>query len=160
MEPPEELARLLASEEAAWDRILAPLLQVPPDQMDTPGACGGWTGLETLWHLAFWQEQGAKYLERLARGEVVGGPPRTGELEEVNEAARLSLPDLSLSEMRREVAAARKRLREAVLALPEQVLEGDSRAREAFLRCGELHYLEHLGELEAWASRLGGGDPR
>lgn len=145
MDPREDLCR---REDAGWTRLHALLERLSPAALVSPVLNDdGWSPKDVMFHIGAWQAEAGRQLDRMRAGTYE--EPEL-DIDAVN-AAWLELSrDLDLKIAEAELIASRARLLKGFASLPEIT----PAAEEWFTESGELHYREHLPELQTYADRM------
>ncbi|MFL5799036.1 MAG: hypothetical protein ACJ77A_14045 [Actinomycetota bacterium] len=134
---------LVREEDARWSELCDAIRAVPPDRLLQPGVTENWTGKDLLAHLGCWMAEAAGMLERIRLGTYES---RRIDLDALNARFYDACRDLSLSDVRAEMEAARTRMFQEWGALPEVTPE----AEEWFVESGPAHIAEHLPRLRSF----------
>lgn len=111
-----------------------------------------WSVKDNLAHIALWDDLRADEVTRISAG-FESALRMTGEQDEVlNTLVHDLRHDLSLAQVRWELAHSLQHLSDAIRAASDRALEGD-RYGEAGLR--STHAAEHAGYIRNWRQRLG-----
>ncbi len=139
---------VLAAEERGWQELRSLIDQLTPEQVVRPGYYQeGWSAKDLLAHIGAWLAEGGVLLEQIAAGSY-----RREEID-VDDVNRLSLEamrDVPLSTVKAQAAAARSRMRQALLELRQPSTD----AAWWIAKTGPEHYAEHLPRLRAWVEEL------
>jgi len=150
-----------ADEAAVWERFIGSWDRLAESAWIEPGAApsdaGGpeWSLLDHVGHVAWWQEIGAEYTERILAGgrwpvdDDFGG----GDLDAFNEAQRAEWAGLASSDVVDRLEASHARLLSLVRRAPLDVVETEAFAEwvTSLLR---PHVLDHLRIIEPWVATL------
>lgn len=130
IEHSEELVAALSDSERAWERFLAAVDAVDPTRAGEPGACGDWSIVQLLGHVAFWDEF------EIGR---IGGSADAGDVDwqKLNDEHAREFANLSLDQARTMLIDRHDRLWTAVDPAKVRSLMYD-------------HYVEHGAEIERW----------
>jgi hypothetical protein len=141
-------AATLAAEETGWSEIRSLIDQLTPEQVERPGYYEeGWSAKDLLGHVGAWLAEAGVLLERIAAGSY-----RREDID-VDDMNRLSLEamrDIPFRTIKAQAAAARARMRGALLELREPSPD----AAWWIAKAGPEHYAEHLPRLRAWVAEL------
>ncbi len=122
------------------------------DEQMTEPSLDGWSVKDHLAHLALWDDVRASEVERISAGHESAW--RTGEQDEAYNALAYDLRrDLSLEQVRWELAMSRQRLLDAIASASERGLDA-SLYGDAGLRSG--HEAQHTGWIKRWRDERGG----
>ncbi len=139
---------VLAAEETGWSEIRSLIDQLTPEQVERPGYYEeGWSAKDLLGHVGAWLAEAGVLLERIAAGSY-----RREDID-VDDMNRLSLEamrDIPFRTIKAQAAAARARMRGALLELREPSPD----AAWWIAKAGPEHYAEHLPRLRAWVAEL------
>ena len=139
---------VLAAEETGWSEIRSLIDQLTPEQVERPGYYEeGWSAKDLLGHIGAWLAEAGVLLERIAAGSY-----RREDID-VDDMNRLSLEamrDIPFRTIKAQAAAARARMRGALLELREPSPD----AAWWIAKAGPEHYAEHLPRLRAWVAEL------
>src|SRR5688572_4503504 len=67
-EAPADVHALLARIDEAWRQFFAALDDIPEDRLGDPGVIGDWSLKDLFGHLAFWDENAVREIERALAG--------------------------------------------------------------------------------------------
>ena len=139
---------VLAAEETGWSEIRSLIDQLTPEQVERPGYYEeGWSAKDLLGHIGAWLAEAGLLLERITAGSY-----RREDID-VDDMNRLSLEamrDIPFRTIKAQAAAARARMRGALLELREPSPD----AAWWIAKAGPEHYAEHLPRLRAWVAEL------
>jgi hypothetical protein len=139
---------VLAAEEAGWNELRTLIDRLTPDEVVRPGYYQeGWSAKDLLAHIGAWLAEAGLLLEQIA-----GGSYRREDID-VDDVNRLSLDamrELPFPTVKAQAAAARTRMRQALLELREPSPD----AAWWIAKAGPEHYAEHLPRLRAWVAEL------
>jgi uncharacterized damage-inducible protein DinB len=122
------------------------------DALMTEPSLDGWSVKDHLAHLALWDDVRASEVLRISAGHDSAWR-MAGEQDEAYNALAYALRrDLSLEQVRWELAASRQRLLDAIASATERGLD-PSLYGEAGLRSG--HEAEHAGWITRWRTERG-----
>ena len=126
------------------DRLQLALAGIPDERAEEPGVCGDWSVRELVHHVAYWEDNEARELEGLLRGEP--RPDHQGEGEwwlAVNAAVAATWTGRSFQDARRELTDAHNRLLTA--------LDGFAAGEEPDVSADTWeHFDEHRADIERW----------
>ena len=146
-----DLAEVLAAEDARWAEMHALIGRLSPDQVTEPGYYReGWSVKDLLAHVGTWLAEAGMMLERIAAGTYHHGEL---DVDAVNERTLDALHDIAFPVVTAQAAAARARMRYALVELREPSTEATWWIRKA----GPDHYDQHLPRLREWVEELGSG---
>ena len=120
--------RRIEAERRYWQDLVA---EVGEDRMEEPGPMGEWSFKDLASHLLGWRQRTIGRLQAAAAGRPEPAPPWPKDLaedDEVNEWLHRRDADRSVSEVLDDVDRSYERIRDAVAALPDDVVTD----REAF----------------------------
>jgi hypothetical protein len=124
-------------------------------QMLEPGVTGAWSVRDTLAHVTSWEEEALKHLPLILKG---GTPPRYsvqhGGIDAFNARMTEQKRNLSLSEVRAQLAATHSRLVDLVQSAPEHQLIGETRFRHRLRLDTYGHYPLHAEAIRQWRQRI------
>jgi len=141
---------LLRVERERWQEFSALIDRVPADRMEEPTlSADGWSVKDLLWHMACWDREAARELERVRLGTYVDRDYDTDEenMRFLEEGRRTGL-----ATVRTELFASRRRVVEEMAALPEVTPP----AEEWFSESAYKHVDDHLPELRRFVERRPG----
>jgi hypothetical protein len=161
----QELLEAIERERAVWQRLVA---EVRPERMELPGVAGDWTFKDVVAHLSGWRVLTVARLEagRDGRAPVAPWPAHLTEendLDAINDWFLTRGRERTLQQVLGEYADSFDRMRDAVVALPEQELfesgryewlDGFPLADVVPFSFEHLHD-DHMPELRAWIDRRG-----
>lgn len=144
------IASVLDEEDRLWHELWDLVAAFPGDAASEPGYFEeGWSAKDALAHVGTWLAEAGAALERIRAGTYLQAPTDS-EIHEMNGRFLEAMRDLSLTAVQAQSAAARTRLRHAVLELGEPDDTGASWIRKA----GPEHYREHLPRMRAWLDEV------
>jgi hypothetical protein len=124
-------------------------------QMMEPGVTGAWSVRDTLAHVTSWEEEALKHLPLILKG---GTPPRYsvqyGGIDAFNARMTEQKRNLSLSEVRAQLAATHRGLVDFVQSAPEHQLIGETRFRHRLRLDTYSHYPLHAAAIRQWRQRI------
>jgi hypothetical protein len=124
-------------------------------QMMEPGVTGAWSVRDTLAHVTSWEEEALKHLPLILKG---GTPPRYsvqyGGIDAFNARMTEQKRNLSLSEVRAQLAATHRGLVDFVQSAPEHQLIGETRFRHRLRLDTYSHYPLHAEAIRQWRQRI------
>jgi hypothetical protein len=132
------------------DRLLATLDVLTEEEMARPGACGEWSAKDVLAHIAAWEEECARAIGTLGKGEPWDVDY---DLEAWNDQTYRQRRSLPLDQVRREFQGAHQTLLEAIGGLTEEQLAQNSDIRGWIANSTYAHYQEHLLDLMSWKDK-------
>jgi mycothiol maleylpyruvate isomerase-like protein len=139
---------LLAAEEAGWTELRSLIGSLKPEQAVQPGYYPeGWSAKDVLAHIGAWLAEAGVMLERIAVGTY---RPEEIDIEAINKQTLETMRDIPFPIVMAQAAAARTRMRHALLELPEHPPEAAFWIKKA----GPEHYEEHLPRLREWVEEL------
>ena len=145
-------ATLLALEEAAWVRLQEAFDAIGGDAFDQVGVTPEWSAKDVAHHIAFWQGDSIRTLERIRAGTWRPVDEDRDEIERINLVEGERSKRMGDDEVRGELTRSRVELRRQ-LAILAQV---DDEAAEWFEEVAHVHYEDHLPDLLAFAQGHGG----
>lgn len=137
-----ETPTLLAKIDSSWHALQAAIMEVSREEASKPGVTGDWSLKDLLGHIAFWDEQAIREARRRAAGE----PPRTIDVQALNEEDAAANRDLGYDELYERMQAAHTRLIAALSEMP--MVDPDAVEDDTW-----DHYDEHAAEIRAWLAR-------
>jgi hypothetical protein len=130
-------------------------------QMIEPGVTGAWSVRDTLAHVTAWEEEALKHLTVILKG---GMPPRYsvqyGGIDAFNAGMTEQKQNLSLSEIRTQLAATHGRLVDFIQNAPEHQLIGKTRFRHRLRLDTYSHYSLHAEAIRQWRQRISANELR
>jgi Protein of unknown function (DUF1706) len=124
-------------------------------QMMEPGVTGAWSVRDTLAHVTSWEEEALTHLPLILKG---GTPPRYsvqyGGIDAFNARMTEQKRNLSLSEVRAQLAATHRGLVDFVQSAPEHQLIGETRFRHRLRLDTYSHYPLHAAAIRQWRPRI------
>lgn len=143
---------LLALEEAAWTRLQRSFDAIGGDAFDQVGVTPEWSAKDVAHHVAYWQEDSIRALERMRAGTWEAEEDDRDEIERTNVEEGERSKQMGDDEVRGALTRSRVLLRQELAALPQV----DDDAAEWFEEVAHVHYEDHLPGLFAFAQRHGG----
>jgi hypothetical protein len=140
---------LLLVERAGWAELWELLESVGPDRADEPGYQERWSVKDLMAHIACWQAEAVQVLEQIRNGTF---EPRDYDVDAWNERFFEANRDLPFRVVEVDLHAARTRMLQELMALPELTPD----AEEWFAESGADHYAEHLPRLREWLQQGSG----
>jgi hypothetical protein len=107
----------------------------------------GWSAKDLLAHIGAWLAEAGLLLERIAAGSY---RREEVDVDDVNRLSLEAMRDVPLPTVKAQAAAARTRMRQALLELREPSQD----AAWWIAKAGPEHYAEHLPRLRAWVEEL------
>ncbi len=147
-EAPADVHALLERIDEAWRQLFAALDDIPEERLSEPGVIGEWSLKDLFGHLAFWDENAVREIERA----LAGLPRQDNEWQEMNEADQASRRDHTLPEQR----AAMHQAHAALVERLEGVAGIDAAPIDAAIRPDTYeHYEDHIADILTWRQRAG-----
>ena len=122
------------------------------DEVLTEPSLDGWSVKDHLAHLALWDDVRAGEVARISAGHDSAWRMTDEQGEAYNALGYALRRDLSLEQVRWELAASQQRLLDAIASATPRGLDG-SRYGEAGLR--STHEAEHTGWIKRWRAERG-----
>src|SRR5215204_2985933 len=142
-EAPADVHALLERIDEAWRKLFTALDDIPEDRMSEAGVIGNWSLKDLFGHLAFWDENAVREIERA----LAGLPRQNNEWQAMNEADHAARRDRTLPEQR----AAMHQAHAALVERLESVAGiGASRIDEAIRVDTYEHYQDHVADIKVW----------
>jgi hypothetical protein len=139
---------VLAAEETGWSELRSMIDQLTPEQVARPGYYQeGWSAKDLLAHIGAWLAEAGLLLEQIAAGSY---RREDIDVDDVNRLSLEAMRDISFPTVKAQAAAARSRMRQALLELREPSAD----AAWWIAKAGPEHYAEHLPRLRAWVAEL------
>ena len=139
---------VLAAEERGWHELRSLIDRLSPEQVARPGYYReGWSAKDLLAHIGAWLAEGGVLLEQIAAGSY---RREDIDVDDVNRLSLEAMRDVPLSTVKAQAAAARSRMRQALLELQQPSPD----AAWWIAKTGPEHYAEHLPRLRAWVEEL------
>jgi hypothetical protein len=142
-------AQQLEQVQAAWQRLVAALEQVPEGRVSEPGIVGDWSAKDLMGHITTWEEKTVEAFQRfVAKGKAtVYVSMKTVDAVNAREVKRKrSLP---YAEIRASFYQTHQRLMTFLQGLPEPVF-AEARMRRRLALDTYEHYGEHRTQLLRW----------
>ena len=147
-EAPADVHALLARIDEAWRQLFAALDDIPEDRLSDPGVIGDWSLKDLFGHLAFWDENAVREVERA----LAGLPRQDNGWQGMNEADHAARRDRTLPEQR----AAMHQAHAALVERLESVAGIEAAPIDAAIRADTYeHYEDHIADIRAWRQREG-----
>ena len=144
-----DVDRLLAEEEAGWQRLHATFARVPAERFEEASLTpDGWSPKDAMFHVAGWLADCARVLEQIREGTFDRAAEDALVTDDVNRRWFETSRTMDAATVRAEFEGARVKARECLATMPEVTPE----AWEWFEESGPLHYDKHVQDLEAWLS--------
>jgi hypothetical protein len=146
--------QLLTRLDTAWVAFNESYAGLSDERLMEPGVTDAWSVRDILAHVTTWEEEALKHLPLILKG---GTPPRYsvhyGGIDAFNARMTEQKRNLSLPEVRDQLAATHDRLVAFIQDVPEHHLTGETR----FLRRLRLdtyrHYPIHTEAIRQWRQR-------
>jgi hypothetical protein len=145
---PADVHALLDRIDEAWRRLLAVLDDVPGYRLADTGAVGDWSVQDLFGHIAFWDRNAIKEMERA----LAGLPREENAWQAMNDADHAARRGQPLSEQRSAMHQAHAELvarLEAVAGIAAEPLDAAMRPDTY------EHYDEHAKDIREWRERAG-----
>jgi uncharacterized protein (TIGR03083 family) len=152
-EPAGALESLLHEIESRWRDLSAAARGLSEDEMLLPGAVGGWSVKDVLAHIAAWEQEGARRIDEIVRGNgAVLAWPNRDEENAFNAAAIEESAAKSLDEVVKRLEEAHRDFMDMLASFGEEVMlaELEVPAVEWVPGWTYLHYQEHTPEIWAY----------
>ena len=139
------------------ERLLAVIAPLSEDELTSQPLVGDWSVRDILAHILSWEEEAAKRLKFIAKGQpekIKWVAP--ANVHEWNAKAREKKSDMPLAEVLTKLAARRQELSRLLEKLPEEALADGARTALSvwFPNCTYKHEEEHAEQIEAWRREL------
>jgi hypothetical protein len=152
---------ILARLQTEYDRLLATVARLTPEQMTTPGVTGTWSVKEILAHLIFWNMVAVRGVEAAQRGETL--PHNRRGPDWINAGAVAHYRDRSVDEVISDFKRSFLEVTRTLENLPNSVFEPGSPVEVAlkdsiagtFDNNTTDHYALHEAEIRAWLNGAG-----
>jgi hypothetical protein len=148
--------QLLKRVDKAWEAFNESYAGLSDVQLMEAGVTGAWSVRDILAHVTTWEEEALKHLPRILKG---GTPPRYsllyGGIDSFNTRMTEEKRNLSLSEVREQLAATHRRLVALIQSAPEHQLIGHTRFRRRLRLDTYSHYTIHAEAIRQWRQRQG-----
>ena len=95
-ETPADVHDLLERIDEAWRQLMVALDDIPEDRLSDPGVIGDWSLKDLFGHLAFWDENAVREIDRA----LAGLPRQDNEWQAMNEADYAARRDHTVPEQR------------------------------------------------------------
>ena len=139
----------------AWEAFNESYASLSDSQLMEAGVTGAWSVRDILAHVTTWEEEALKHLPLILKG---GRPPRYsvqyGGIDAFNARMTEQKRNLSLSEVRAQLAATHGRLIDFIQSAPEQQLIGETRFRHRLRLDTYSHYPLHAEAIRQWRERI------
>ena len=143
--------QLLKRVDKAWEAFTESYAGLSDVQLMEAGVTGAWSVRDILAHVTTWEEEALKHLPRILKG---GTPPRYsvlyGGIDAFDARMTEEKRNLSLSEVREQLAATHGRVVECIQSAPEHQLIGDTRFRRRLRLDTCSHYPLHAEAIRQW----------
>lgn len=147
-EAPDDVNALLERIEDGWRALMQALDDIPEERLEAPGACGEWSTVNVMGHMAFWDEQALAKIERT----LAGLPEEESDFQALNEADHAARMGRTSAEER----SAMHQAHAAVAARLEEVAGLEAGALDEAIRPDTYnHYAEHAKDIQSWRQREG-----
>ena len=147
-------SRLLKRLEEEWAAFADSYAGLSDPELMEHGVTGTWSVRDIIAHVTTWEEEALKHLPLILDG---GRPPRYstthGGIDAFNAWMTERKKDLSLSEVRRQLADTHRRLVAFIERAPEDQLRGETRFRRRLRLDTYGHYPLHGEAIRAWRRR-------
>jgi len=154
--------QLLKRLDDAWAAFEESYAGLADSRLTEPGVTGDWSMKDILAHVTTWEQEALKYLPLIMEG---GRPPRYvrfGGIDAFNAQMMEQKRHLSLSEVRRQMAATHRQLVDLIKSAPEGQFTRETRFRRRLRLDTYRHYPEHAEAIRQWRERTrsgAGADP-
>jgi hypothetical protein len=143
--------QLLKRLDTAWAAFNESYAGLSDAQMTRAGVTGAWSVRDIVAHVTTWDEEALEHLPLILRG---GTPPRYsvryGGIDAFNARRTEQKRDLSLSEVRAQLAATHGRLVDLIERVPDHHLIGETRFRRRLRLDTYGHYPLHAEAIRRW----------
>jgi hypothetical protein len=147
--------QLLKRLDKAWGAFNESYSGLTDVQLMEPGVTDAWSVRDILAHVTTWEEEALKHLPLILKD---GRPPRYsvqyGGIDAFNARMTGQKRNLSLSEVRAQLAATRGRLVDFIQSAPEHQLIGETRFRRRLRLDTYSHYPLHAEAIRQWRERI------
>lgn len=142
-----DVERLLADEEAGWQRLQALVSAMTPERFEDPTLTPeGWSPKDAVFHVGEWLADCTRVLEQIRHGTFDRAAEDALDIDAINaEGFAMSHP-MDPRDVRVMCDSARNEARVTFGTMPEVTPE----AWEWFEESGPLHYAKHVEDMEAW----------
>ena len=139
----------------AWVAFNESYASLSDAQLMEPGVTGAWSVRDILAHVTVWEEEALKHLPLILKGRT---PPRYsaqyGGIDAFNARMTERRRNLSLSEVRAQLAATHGLLVHFIQSAPEHQLSGKTRFRHRLRLDTYSHYPLHAEAIRQWRQRI------
>jgi len=150
-------AELLRLEDEGYAEVHELLGALTPQQLAEPGLEGDWSAKDLIAHLASWCSEAARHIEQIRLGtyDLTRADERAidRDIDAINRRFHDANRELSLGDVKAELAASRFRMLEELDLIPEVT----KTCAGWFHASGPGHYDEHLPRLREWVAGLRDG---
>jgi Protein of unknown function (DUF1706) len=147
--------QLLQRLDKAWVAFNESYAGLSDAQLMEPDVTGAWSVRDILAHVTTWEEEALKHLPLILKS---GTPPRYsvqyGGIDAFNARTTEQKRNLSLCEIRAQLAATHGRLVDFVQSAPEHQLIGETRFRHRLRLDTYSHYPLHAEAIRQWRQRI------
>ncbi|MHB9033482.1 MAG: DinB family protein [Anaerolineae bacterium] len=141
---------------SAWEDFNASCAGLSDDQLLIPGVVGKWSVRDILAHITTWEHECLEGLATISRGERL---PRYrdlyGGINAFNALMTERKRDLTLAEVRTQLAETHAQLLAYLGTLPDEMLASGSRGYRRLQVDTFGHYPEHARAIRAWREKQG-----
>jgi hypothetical protein len=147
-EAPADVHALLERIDEAWRKLFAALDDIPEDRLSEAGVIGEWSLKDLFGHLAFWDENAVREVDRA----LAGLPRQDNEWQKMNEGDHAVRRDRTVPEQRAAMHQAHATLVERL----EGIAGIEAESIDAAIRPDTYeHYEDHIGDIQTWRTRVG-----
>ena len=150
----DRVDRLFTSLENAWTAFQESFAGLSDKQLLQPGVVGAWSVKDIMAHVTVWENEALTHLPQIAQG---GRPPTYavahGGIDAFNAKMEQRWRDLSLADVRRQLAETHDRLISYLRSVPPDLLDSKSRFRRRLRLDTYGHYPIHTEHIRTWRSQ-------
>ena len=150
--------QLLRRLDKAWVAFNESYAGLSDSELMEPGVTGAWSVRDILAHVTTWEEEALKHLPLILKG---GKPPRYsvkyGGIDAFNAQMTEQKRNLSLSEVRRQLARTHRRLIDFIESAPEDQFVRETRFRRRLRLDTYSHYPLHAEGIRKWRQQRPAG---
>ncbi len=147
--------QLLQRLDKAWVMFNESYAGLSDAQLIEPGVTGAWSVRDILAHVTTWEEEALKHLPLILKGcRSSRYSVQYGGIDAFNARMAEQKRNLSLSEVRTQLAATHARLADFIQSAPEHQLIGKTRFRHRLRLDTYSHYPLHAEAIRQWRQRI------
>ncbi len=143
-------AEFLEQANEEWRKLMSTAEQLSDEEKLLPGAVGHWSVKEMLGHVATWDTELVKVVDRFRRSGEETDYGDDAEVDRLNQAEVEKQRDLSFEQLGGLLHESHDQLMQFLQGLPEEAFDSDTYTGDWIATDSGGHYHEHREDVERW----------